>query len=71
VQVAAEPVEVLGTTARRRQVLQPHRGIIDTRDTVENLSMVGERGWGGGGGRGLFRMGAAVLTIRKGGGYCI
>lgn len=40
-QVATEPLEVLGATARLRQVLQPHKGIHDTsKDTVENLSLV-------------------------------
>jgi hypothetical protein len=40
-QVAAEPLEVLGPTARLRQVLQPLKALqADTALSVDNLSMV-------------------------------
>jgi hypothetical protein len=41
-QVAPEPLEVLGATAKLRQVLVPHRAALDPagKDTVENLSVV-------------------------------
>jgi hypothetical protein len=40
VQVGPEPLEVLGPTARLRQVLLPHKGMHDNSHTVENLSLV-------------------------------